>query len=335
MRVKGAIASVVCVCECVCPRVNRRYHTLQKETNSYPNPYQVARLATPWLNDVDAYCIATHNYKEVEAIHTPCRGHSKTLDHSGRANCMPCCCRIVRSGGRDWGAGLQGTAHVGSIDALCFYLNRLCDKKEGALPYMLERDKYGCNAIMHAANDNVSGLSATSIRLLAHAASLQGGTKSARRLVNSTDTNGYSPAAACITTHNETGLRALLGLRGRLWPSVKKSKHEYRMKMPKDLKKTLKMTLKFKKSDPTCTPKFRMLINAIVANSNDKASCSHCGKTAVGKRKLLACGICRRARYCNKKCQNANFPNHKFICKPNVERDPEWYARNVSRMVQI
>merc|ERR1719174_2907539 len=102
------------------------------------------------------------------------------------------------------------------------------------------------------------------------------------------------------------------------------------MKMPKALKQGLKMLLQFKKRDHASTPKFRMLLEAVEANSNDKASCSHCGKAAVGKRQLLACGICRRARYCNKKCQKANFPKHKFICKPNVERDPEWYARNVS-----
>ena len=42
--------------------------------------------------------------------------------------------------------------------------------------------------------------------------------------------------------------------------------------------------------------------------------CVECGVPENDAKRLLVCGRCRVATYCSKKCQIAQWPNHKSLC---------------------
>ena len=47
--------------------------------------------------------------------------------------------------------------------------------------------------------------------------------------------------------------------------------------------------------------------------------CAHCGKEPDAKKKLLTCGRCKVAKYCNAACQKAHWgAGHKGTCKKCV-----------------
>lgn len=109
--------------------------------------------AAGWVSDEMAYDIATHAFKEVEEAHNPNRGHAKKLSQTGIGGCMPCACRIVRSGvtAEDWGGGLRMAAHNGRVEWLCFALNRLMEgaSEKSVYETILMRDagvqyRYAC-----------------------------------------------------------------------------------------------------------------------------------------------------------------------------------------------
>jgi len=295
----------------------------------------VACRTTEWMTDEDAYCIATHNYVEVEIKHSVDRGHAKSFGQTGGGGCMPCSYRLLRSGCSDWGDGLRMAAHKGNIDVLCFFLNRLLSGVTGctALKAILEQDEMGCNAMMHAANDNFTGLSGLSIRLMTHAASFKPGpskgkdvcisSKDASLALNSTDRSGYTPAMASVSLRNESALAALVGLRAKLYvkkDGVMSSAHQ---KMSEILVQQLL-------NDPSIRERFRSLLRSIRACTNDNASCSYCGKPPRSRvEKMPHCSKCLRARYCNAKCQKADFKRHKCYCTAKVEKDVAWFAKHI------
>ena len=56
------------------------------------------------------------------------------------------------------------------------------------------------------------------------------------------------------------------------------------------------------------------------------ATCAHCGALPVGQKKLLTCGRCKQARYCNATCQRAHWAaGHKAACcAPATDKVAEW-----------
>eukprot|EP00741_Cyanophora_paradoxa_P003256 tig00000691_g3164.t1 len=49
------------------------------------------------------------------------------------------------------------------------------------------------------------------------------------------------------------------------------------------------------------------------------AVCSACGRTGTDMRR---CGSCRRAQYCDEKCQRAHWPSHKAACREAAQKVP-------------
>jgi hypothetical protein len=60
---------------------------------------------------------------------------------------------------------------------------------------------------------------------------------------------------------------------------------------------------------PTPTP-----AAASASMQSDHSSCRNCAKGG-GESKLFNCGGCRSVKYCSKECQNANWKQHKVLCK--------------------
>jgi translation initiation factor IF-3 len=298
------------------------------------------RRATEWLSDERAYCIATYNFREFESNHSPLRGHAKGFYSSGAGNCMPCCFRLLRSGDvKDWGEGLQSAAHQGSIEALCFFLNRLLSGIDGVtvLEAILAEDKMGCNAVMHAANENFTGFSGLTMRLLAHAASFSAGEEASevrmrnvRRVLNTADRSGYTPSLAAITMRNEHALAALVSMRAKLYEKESKKKKKKDNEKKNKLPVSIQMQVSAVLADKNMTPRFRNLVRSIESSTNDHASCSFCGRPPASKEtRLAACSRCQRARYCNAECQKADYKRHKYICTAKVSKDVAWYSANI------
>lgn len=287
--------------------------------------------ATEWMSDEEAYSILCHAFKEVEAAHSPYRGHSKSLVQSGCGGCMPCTFRLLRSGDENFAGGLQQAAHFGKVEWVAFCLNRLLTGFAGksVLDTILVADEQGCNAMMHACNDNFSGLSGLTIRLMAQAVSFETADvdakpKAIRKVLNTTDGSGFTPALACISIGNTAALSALVDLGARLWDKNINSK------MTRSQQASLQATIALTKSRADSDT--QNMIRALESMSNEQDACSYCGKPPkrAGER-LLYCSRCNRASYCGRDCQKAAYKKHKYVCSTaKVQQDKDWYSSNIS-----
>ena len=320
------------------------------------------------------------------------------------------------------------SVHKGKVDWTAFCLNRLLcridDGKHTVLKTILARDQHGCNAMMHAANDNFSGFSGLSIRMLVqatatsfvynvndkvrgtgsgsaynnngrdgddttwsgtndhgdddgdnqqiyppcnvnvqshqHTSTSQERTSAVRKVLNTSDLSGFTPAMACVSVVNMSGLTALVDLGARLWDK------ETNRKMPHHLQAAVRTLIKEKSL--TSDTNTRNLFRAIQSATEEREYCSYCGKcptptVTIGSdddpilssssirnnnssssitcvpttattstfSKLLYCSRCNRSRYCGKECQKLGYKKHKYVCSTaKVEEDVEWYASNIS-----
>ena len=195
------------------------------------------KVTEGFISEEEAYAIASHGYLEVEAQHSPMRGHAKSFGQSSQGGCMPCTFRLLRSGKRNWDEGLRMSCHLGIVEWTACALNRLIensgDGKQTVVDEILKGDEGGCNSVMHAANDNSSGYAGLSIRMLVQAASFstKGFDEKAevmRKVLNTADRGGATPAMASAVMENHSGMEALVDLGARLTDSKvnkKKSKH--------------------------------------------------------------------------------------------------------------
>jgi len=282
------------------------------------------------LTDELAYSLASHGFEEVESKHSPMRGHATSFTESSQCPCMPCTFRLLRSGDDEWSSGLRQSVHLGKIEWVAFSLNRLIEKIDGdrhkIVDVILEKDEYGCNATMHAANDNTSGYSGLSIKMMVQAVSFSTKdfnqkAKVVRKILNTVDNSGFTPAMACVSMGNVDGLAAFVELGARLWdPKTNR-------KMAKSIEYACKSLVHTKMliADPVT----RNLITALQTTSEERECCSYCGKSSATK--LLYCSRCNRSRYCNKECQKLGYKKHKFVCTTaRVEQTVDWYASNIS-----
>lgn len=284
-----------------------------------------------WLSDEIVYAVATHGFVEVENAHNPKKGHAKKLGQTGAGGCMPCSFRLLRSGHDEWGDGLRQAAHFGRIEWIAFCLNRLiCGIDDKSVEEtILETDVAGCNAMMHAANDNFSGYSGLTTRLLVQAASFSASdfddkTRTIRRVLNTTDRHGFTPALASISLGNASGISAFVTLGARLWDeSVNKNMSSTEMAMVKAA---------IDRIGSGSDTRLNSAIRAIQTRSNEKEPCSFCGNPPKqGMERLLYCGRCNRTGYCSKECQKKAYKKHKFVCTTaKVEEDGAFYESNIS-----
>ena len=182
-------------------------------------------------------------------------------------------------------------------------------------------------------------------------------TSAVRKVLNTSDLSGFTPAMACVSVVNMSGLTALVDLGARLWDK------ETNRKMPHHLQAAVRTLIKEKSL--TSDTNTRNLFRAIQSATEEREYCSYCGKcpTANGSdddpilssssirnnnssssitcvpttattstfSKLLYCSRCNRSRYCGKECQKLGYKKHKYVCSTaKVEEDVEWYASNIS-----
>jgi hypothetical protein len=303
------------------------------------------KRATSWMSDEQAYCIATHNYMEFESNHSPTRGHAKCFSMSGCGNCLPCSLRMLRSGiVTNWGDNTMMAAHAGNIKVLCFVLNRLLAGVDGrnVVDTLLERDQYGNNSVIHAANDVTTGFSGLTMRLLAHAASFQSKDPSVasealeqvrmsnvRKILNAIDLTGFNASMAAIALRNACALDALVSLRAKLFDEKRTGKKN-RAKAKKGNSSLIQGTILSVMDDPTCSDRIKNLIRSLQSSSNDHTSCSFCGRPPNSRDEPLSrCVRCLRARYCNRTCQKNDHKRHKFICTAKVSKDVSWHNSHI------
>lgn len=282
------------------------------------------------ITDEVAYAIATHGYKEVEDAHSPFHGHGKSFMQSSKG-CMPCCFRLLRAGQDDWADGLQQSAHFGSIEGVAFILNRLIEKVDGGrlsvVDAILKPDSASCNAMMHAANDTTSGLAGLTIRLLVQAvafstADVHEKDKNVRRILNTTDDHGYSPALASASLMNVAAMEGFVQVGARLWDT----KTNGRISAAEQ--SMLDMSLNAL-GGMTQNPAVGNLIRALKTTSEERECCSYCGKSSESN--LLRCSRCLLARYCDRECQKSGYKKHKYVCtSAKVDQDLQWYSSNIS-----
>ena len=281
------------------------------------------------VSDEEAYAIATHGYREVEDMHNPMHGHGKSLGQSAKG-CMPCTCRLTREGKDDFGAGLQQACHFGCVEGVAFCLNRLIEQIDGGrltvVKAILEKDQAGCNAMMHAANDKQSGLAGLSIRMLIQAVAFvtpdaEAKEKNVRTVLNTADNHDFSPALASVTLMNESAMDAFVHVGARLWDA------KVNGSISQQGKSMVEMSVGA--VEQMGTPQVKCLIRALKTTSEDRECCSYCGNSPEGK--LLNCGRCVLAKYCNRDCQKKGYKRHKFVCTTaQVDGDANFYAANIS-----
>jgi len=207
---------------------------------------------------------------------------------------MPCSFRLLRAGHDSWSDGLQQAVHVGRIEWTAFCLNRLLCGIDGktVVDTILEADVAGCNSMMHAANDNTSGFSGLSVRLLAQAASFSvtdfnSKPKAVRRILNTCDRHGFTPAMACVSLGNTVGLSAFVALGARLWDknvNTHMSRNQIAM-----------LEASVSKMGAGNNENVRNMIRSLQTKSNEEEPCSYCGKPPkqdMGR--LLFCSRCNR-----------------------------------------
>jgi len=292
---------------------------------------QFCQEATAWLTDEMAYSIATHAFIEVEDAHSPVRGHAKTLSDTGCGGCLPCSFRIVRAGGSDWGGGFRQAAHFGHVEWIAFGLNRLLEGAghKSIVDTILECDSEGCNAIMHAVNDDRSRFSGLTVRLIVQAVAfstpgLDEKREAIRKVLDTEDKLSYTPALASISLNNSTALAALVDLGGRLWDKELSGDTNCNG-ITRSMKEQL-VVRTAKNGDEN----MRALISAIRSNTNERECCSCCGKHPRSKSKLHACSRCGRAKYCDEECQTRAYSKHRFVCTTAVvHQDEQWYNSNI------
>lgn len=290
--------------------------------------------AAGWVSDEMAYDIATHAFKEVEEAHNPNRGHAKKLSQTGMGGCMPCACRIVRSGvtAEDWGGGLQMAAHNGRIEWLCFALNRLLEgtSEKSVYETILMRDEQACSTVMHAANDTHSRLCGTTLRLLAQAVAFSTPNSADKRekvrdILESEDDYGMFPALAAVSLRNSIAVAAFADLGARVWDNNNNdtSQNGITPAMKRGVVQSAEQS-----EDET----LRKLVKTLQANTEERECCAYCGKTPRSRKKpLQACSRCGRAFYCDEKCQSRAYGKHKYVCTTaSVSHDETWYSQNIS-----
>ena len=278
------------------------------------------------ISDDEAYAIATHGYREVENKHNPMHGHGKSFAQSAKG-CNPCCCRLTREGKKDWGAGLQQAAHFGKIEGLAFVLNRLLEKIDGnrktLVDYMLETDSAGCNTMMHAANDQSSGYSWLSIRMLVHAASFSTPNpdekeKAVRTVLNKADSHGFTPALASCSLMNRMAMETLAQVGARLYDDKINGRAT---------SQSMRMVQMMTRQLDSMGGEFEHMIRTLKSTSDE--ICSYCGKCP--ETKLSRCGRCFLAKYCNGACQKKHYKKHKLVCtSAKVDQNLDWFASNIS-----
>ena len=291
--------------------------------------------ATAWLSDEMAYAIASHAFEEVEEAHNPTNGHAKKLGQTGMGGCMPCACRIVRSGvtSTDWADGLQMAAHGGRIEWLCFALNRLLEGASDKSIYdiILERDEQGCSTIMHTANDVHSKLSGLTLRLLSQAVAFSTPNSEEKRakvraILESEDTWGMFPALAAVSLNNTVALAAFADLGARFWDD-----DAVDQPTSSGITNSMKSSI-IQQAGTSGNETMKDLVKAIKANADGRNCCAFCGKSPRGNAPpLQACSKCGRALYCDEDCQGRAYGKHKFVCTTaEVQQSEAWFSQNIS-----
>jgi len=282
------------------------------------------------VSDKDVYAIATLAYKEIEDAHSVLRGHATELSNASKGPCMPCTFRLTREGKDGWGAGLQQAAHFGRSEWIAFCLNRLIEGIDGGklsvTDAILDTDHAGCNSMMHAANDTHSGYCGLSIRMMVAATAYSivdphEKEKAVRKILNTFDDAGFSPSLAAASLMNIKALECFRDLGAKLLDSkIKRVSNQVQ-----DMVRTMESQL------PMMNPQVGNLVRAI-QNGGGTECCNHCGSVPDGK--LLACGGCGLAKYCNSSCQKKGWKTHKLVCKTAkqsvVSGDADWFANNIA-----
>ena len=65
-------------------------------------------------------------------------------------------------------------------------------------------------------------------------------------------------------------------------------------------------------------------------------TCAYCGSVPAKNKKLLTCGRCKSARYCNASCQKAHWgAGHKTACKPPAATPSSDWAKAIEDVPQF
>lgn len=239
--------------------------------------------------------------------------------------------RLTREGKDGWGAGLQQAAHFGRSEWIAFCLNRLIEGIDGGklsvTDAILDTDSASCNSMMHAANDTHSGYCGLSIRMMVAATAYsivdpREKEKAVRRILNTFDDAGFSPSLAAASLMNIKALECFRDLGAKLLDSKVNGRVSNQVQ---DMVRTMESQL------PMMNPQVGNLVRAI-QNGGGTECCNHCGSVPDGK--LLACGGCGLAKYCNSSCQKKGWKTHKLVCKTAkqsvVSGDADWFANNIA-----